>query len=172
MEEFGEALRSQARDASAGPAPESLLDNEAWTARILARPPEVRLGDCLAQAWGLWMANAGLFFGASALVWLVSLAQFLPFGPLVYLVLRGALFGGLYLIVLNRIRGKTAAVGDLFAGISGNFMQLVLAGVVSSVPPASPCASASCPGFTYWLPGCSASRWWRIGGWNSGRPWS
>src|SRR5260370_986143 len=58
---------------------------------------------------------------------------FLPLGGLLYWALRGVLYGGLYLIFLNRIRGKPARVADVFSGFNIAFAQLVLTGLVSGL---------------------------------------
>jgi hypothetical protein len=94
------------------------------------------VGRCLAQSWKLMTANFGLFFGAAFLVWVISLVcQLIPLGlgGIVYGVFRGVLYGGLYLIFLNRIRGRPASIGDVFIGFSVGFAQLLLAGLVSSL---------------------------------------
>ena len=48
-----------------------------------------------------------------------------------YLVLFGALHGGLSMVFLNRLRDRPASVGDAFAGFRQGFAQLLLAGFVS-----------------------------------------
>jgi len=133
--EFAEALRAQA--GSSAPSPVATMGPataQIWTAQLLATPPQVQIGRCLAQSWTLLQANFGLLFGATFVVWLLStVCQFLPFGGVVYWLLRGVLYGGLYLIFLNRIRGRTAAIGDVFAGFNIAFAQLVLVSLVSGL---------------------------------------
>jgi hypothetical protein len=51
---------------------------------------------------------------------------------LLYTALRGVLYGGLYLVFLNRIRGRPAGVGDTFAGFNIAFAQLVLVGLLTT----------------------------------------
>jgi hypothetical protein len=107
---------------------------EAWKAEVLAREPRVQPAQCLAASWKLLKSNFGLLFGATFLVWLISsVAGMLPFGGVLYWVVRGALYGGLYLVFLNCIRGKAVKVGDVFSGFSGAFAQLMLAGLISSL---------------------------------------
>ena len=130
--EFAESLRIQAAPAaSAGAAlpPVSAAD---WSAQILAQQPQLQVGRCLARSWKLLTSGFGALFGAVLLVWLISLVcQFIPLvGGMVYLVLRGVFFGGLYLLFLNRIRGRTVSVGDVFAGFNLAFAQLLLTGLV------------------------------------------
>ena len=116
--EFAETLRAQAGAAPMPPsgAPMPPAGAQVWTAQLLATPPQVQIGRCLSQSWSLLSANFGL-----------------PFGGLLYWVIRGVLFGGLYLVFLNRIHGQSAGVGDVFAGFNIAFGQLVLAGLISGL---------------------------------------
>ncbi len=130
--EFAEALRAQIGHAPLAGAMAPPVSAAAWSAEILARRPEVQIGRCFSQSWTLLSANLGLLFGATALVWLISLVcQFVPFAGIIYLVLRGVLYGGLYLVFLNRIRGLPASAGDVFVGFRLSFAQLLLAGFVT-----------------------------------------
>src|SRR5882672_3488557 len=134
MPEFAAALSAQA--GQAGPAATGIapVHIEAWTAEVLTRRPEVRAGQCLAQSWSLLTSNFGVLFGATFLVWMISLIiQLIPVVGMFYPVIWGVLYGGLYLVFLNRIRGRPASVGDVFAGFSAIFAQLLLAGFVSAV---------------------------------------
>jgi hypothetical protein len=79
-------------------------------------------------------ANFGLFFSGAFLVWLVLFVQFIPvIGGILYLLFYGVLYGGLYLVCLNRIRGRPAAPTDVFAGFSHGFAQLMLVGFLTSL---------------------------------------
>jgi uncharacterized protein DUF4339 len=134
--EFAEALQVQAGQIPSRGATTPPVSNEAWSAQILARPAALPVGRCLSQSWKLMTANLGLFFGAAFLVWVISLVcQFIPLGlgGIVYGVFRGVLYGGLYLVFLNRIREGPASIGDVFIGFSVGFAQLLLAGLVSSL---------------------------------------
>jgi hypothetical protein len=93
----------------------------------------VQIGQCLRQSWGLLSANFGLLFGATAVVWGISVGcQFIPLaGGIVNWLLEGVLYGGVYLIFLSRIRGRSASVGDVFVGFSAGFSQLMLAGFLT-----------------------------------------
>jgi uncharacterized membrane protein len=104
-----------------------------WTTEVLARQPVVQIGRCLSRAGTLLKANFGLLFGATAVVWLISLCQLNPFVGIIYWVLSGPLHGGLYRIFLKRIRGQPAAIGEVFEGFKQGFAQLMLAGVISSL---------------------------------------
>jgi len=101
------------------------------TEQILAGETDLDVPGCLGQAWSLLTSNFGLLFGATALIWLISFAiRFIPF---VSLFLHGVLFGGLYTLYLKRIRGQSASVADAFSGFGQHFLQLLLAGLVSSI---------------------------------------
>ena len=133
--EFAEALQAQAGQASlAGPTSPPPITST-WSAQVLARQPEVQIGRCLGQSWVLLTANFGVLFGASALVWVITLiCQFVPLvGGAVNWLIQGVLYGGLYLIFLNRIRGRAASIGDVFAGFSLGFVQLMLAGFLTEL---------------------------------------
>ncbi|PYM13055.1 MAG: hypothetical protein DME18_09850 [Verrucomicrobia bacterium] len=101
----------------------------------LARGVEVNIGECLSRGWRLLLNNLALFLGASLLLLLIRLGLGLVpvIGGLAYLVIFGALYGGFYLIFLKRVRGEPSGIGDLFAGFSRDFVQFMLAGIVSSV---------------------------------------
>src|SRR6185369_4841948 len=64
--EFTDALQAQ---VSPPPPPLSAAppaDLDAWKLEILARTPEVRIGECLNKAWALVKSNFGLLLGACA----------------------------------------------------------------------------------------------------------
>ena len=69
-------------------------------------------------------------------MWLIeTLCELVPLGvgKIGFWIFRGVFYGGLYLVFLRRIRAQPASVGDAFSGFRGEFAQLLLAGVVSSV---------------------------------------
>ncbi len=131
--EFADALQPQAGQAS--PAPPPLQPPAASSGQVLTRQPQVQIGACLAQSWELLQANFGVLFGATALAWAIDVGcQFVPLiGGIIHLLIRGVLFGGLYLVFLNRIRGQPASAGDVFAGFSLAFVQLMMTGLLTSL---------------------------------------
>jgi hypothetical protein len=133
--EFTEALRAQAGQMPLAGPPAPPVSTAVWSAENLARQPEVQIGRCLAQSWALLTANFGVLFGATTLVWGITFGlQFIPLaGGLVNWLIHGVLYGGLYLIFLNRIRARAASVGEVFAGFSFGFVQLMLAGVLTEL---------------------------------------
>jgi hypothetical protein len=131
--EFAEALRRQAEIF-----PQAAAANPAGTARVTG-PVEpgqrrLRVGRCLSESAQLLTANFGLIAGASALVWLLAMvAQFTPvIGGLIYLLVKGVMFGGLYVVILKRIRGYDTNVSEVFSGFGPGFSQLMLVGFLSS----------------------------------------
>jgi hypothetical protein len=131
--EFADALAAQGSGGTAAAPSVPPVSPAAWTAEVLARQPHLDIGQCLSRSWNLLTANFGLLFGASALIWLVSLCQFIPIVGLIYKIVAGAFYGGLYLVFLKRIRGQPASVGDAFSGLQIAFAQLLLAGFISGL---------------------------------------
>jgi hypothetical protein len=130
--EVADAIRPQAAPAGGAPPP---FETAAWTQQVLARRPELQIGWCFAQSWALLKANFGLLVGATALAWFINVAcQYIPLvGGIIYWLIQGVLYGGLYLVFLKRIRGSPASVGEVFAGFSVAFVQLMLAGFLTSL---------------------------------------
>jgi hypothetical protein len=133
--EFAEALRTQTGAPPLAAAATPQISDEAWTAQILARQPQLQIGRCLALSGRLLLSNFGLFFGATCVAWLIGLAcRFIPLiGYFVEWAMGGVLYGGLYLVILKRIRGQPASISDLFAGFSSRFGQLLLVGFLTSL---------------------------------------
>jgi len=135
--EFADALAPHYAPTQLPPAataPIAPINTDVFTAEILSRPAELRIGSCCARAWNLFMGNVGLFLGAAAIIFGMKVVTiFVPFASLAFTVLHGVIFGGLYLLILKRIRGQEAAVGDVFSGFSSAFVQLLLVGLVSFI---------------------------------------
>ena len=108
-----------------------------WQASILAREPELKLGECLAAGWSFLGANTGFLMGAVFLTWATNLF-FVVFsvtvplvGPLVLLSFNGIIMGGFYLACLRRQRGEDVSPTEVFCGFKIAFVQLLLTGLVS-----------------------------------------
>ena len=131
--EFAEALRNQALGfATVQPpiAPKTVARGEIWK---LAGNGQINVGSCFYRAWELLSANFALLFGGTFLVWIIgTMLQFLPIVGAVYWLLRGVLYGGLFLLYLSCIRGKEASMGEVFSGFGAPFRELVLVGIVTS----------------------------------------
>lgn len=79
------------------------------------------------------MANFGLVLAATTTLWMIgTFSQFTPLG-VVYWVFRGVLFGGLYFLLLKRLRGEEAGLKELFSGFGGGFQHLMLAGLLTAL---------------------------------------
>ena len=133
--EFAEALAGQAGQTRSADVAFPLAGAAAWSAAVSGRQPEVQIGRCFAQSWSLLTGNFGLIFGATFLVWLITTGcQFIPLiGGIINWLIYGVLYGGLYLLFLNRIRGRPASIGDVFAGFSLGFAQLMLVGFLTKL---------------------------------------
>jgi hypothetical protein len=97
-------------------------------------PPRVGIGSCLSRGFKLLKANFVFLYGCTFVIWIITFAcSFVPGAEFFFLVLKGALYGGLYLVFLKRIRGEPASLGDVFATFHENYIQLMLVGLVTSV---------------------------------------
>ena len=120
-----------------GAAPQ--FESVNWEAEVLARQPELRLGECLAAGWSFLGANAGFLAGAVFLAWLGNFifvlgSLYVPLlGPLACLCFYGVIMGGFYLACLRRMRGEAVAPTEVFSGFKVAFLQLLLAGLVSTL---------------------------------------
>ncbi len=133
--EFAEALRLQSGAAPLAGAAVPPASVATWKEQVLSRQPELRIGECLGQSWRLLTANCGLLFSATAVAWAITVGcQFIPFiGGVLYMLITGVLYGGVYLIFLRRIRGQPASVGEVFVGFGAGFAQLMLAGFLTKL---------------------------------------
>ena len=128
LPEFADALRTQL-----GAPP--VVGRTVSAGQALTREPELRIGECLGGGWKFFAAHAAFVFPAVLVVGGLNLVMtFTPvIGGLVHLLLSGVLMGGLYLACLRRMRGEPAAVGDVFAGFKLCFVQLLLAGALTTI---------------------------------------
>lgn len=120
-------------------SPRSETSEVDWQADVLARDPELRLGECLGAGWSFLAANAGFLAGAILLTWLanlvfVAISVTVPLvGPFVLLCFNGVLMGGLYAVCLRRGRGEAVSPTETFNGFTSVFPQLLLTGLVSAL---------------------------------------
>jgi len=122
--EFSEALNAQIRHENPG-TPPPLPHSQTRSIRLEVLP-------CLAKGWGLFIANFGLVLSATTALWMIStFSQFTPLG-VVYWIFRGVFFGGLYWLILKRLRGEEASLVDLFSGFGSGFPHLMLAGLLTA----------------------------------------
>lgn len=131
--EFAYALQSQsAVRPPIAPTPTSAAET---TEQILAREPQLRIGECLGAGFNFFRGNPGFVVGAVALAWLLNaVMMFLPFiGGILHWLLSGVLMGGSYLACLRRSRGEPVSVGGVFDGFRYCFVQLMLAGALTKL---------------------------------------
>jgi hypothetical protein len=133
FEEFEEPLRAQARiygrnEVTAGPPPVKI-------GQPGAEGGSLNVASCLGRSSQLLGANFGLLVGATTLMWLLGLtAQLLPFiGGMVYVLLEGVLYGGLFLVYIRSIRGEPVGVGTIFQVYGPGMSHLVLVGLLTSL---------------------------------------
>src|SRR5437879_7112785 len=134
LNEFATALGVR---SSAG-GPPSLIESKdpaALASAVLAKNVTIEVGQCLSRGWTSLLENPGLFLGAAGLLVVMRLTLgLIPFvGGIANWILYGALYGGFYLIFLKRLRDQPTGLGELFAGFSQNFSQLMLVGIVSQL---------------------------------------
>jgi hypothetical protein len=128
LSEFADALRTQ---VGAPPSTGRTISAN----QVLAREPDLSIGECLGAGWKFFASDAAFVFAAVLVVGVLNLVMaFTPvIGGIVHLLLSGVLMGGLYLACLRRMRGEPAAVGDVFAGFKLCFVQLMLAGALTTI---------------------------------------
>ncbi|MDR3459098.1 MAG: GYF domain-containing protein [Verrucomicrobiae bacterium] len=140
--EFAEALKT-APPTTATPPPLGSASSQAaeagWEAEVLARAPELRLGECLAAGGSCMSANLGFLAGAVLLVGGMNLvlalgALYIPLlGALAMLALNSVIMGGFYYACLRRMRGEKVAVTEIFWGFQNAFGPLLLTGLVAGL---------------------------------------
>jgi len=131
--EFAAALQPQRTGRAPGVA--AAATPAEWSNSILAREPELRIGECLGSGFGFLFANPGLVLGSVCVVMILrGIMMFTPFiGGILHWVLSGVLMGGLYLVCLRRLRGGIASVANVFDGFKSGFVQLMLTGLLTSL---------------------------------------
>jgi hypothetical protein len=132
--EFADTLAAKA--AAAAPPPKvNTAEGEKLAAEIIARDYRLDISDCFGRSWNLLKKNFWLLVGGSAIMFLISvgLDAFGGVGRLVTLVFGFALWGGLDLLFLKRLRGQSADIGTAFSSFSTAFVPLMLACLVAHV---------------------------------------
>jgi hypothetical protein len=143
--EFADALREKALPQPLTGARLLPGTAEVFRAEILARPSRVEIGRCFARSWRLVTENFGLLFGVTVIVWAISfgLGRIPLIGGFIAFLVRGPVYGGMYLAFLKKIRGEEVRITNLFSNIdAAGWVQLFLVGIVSSL--LSTIATACC----------------------------
>ncbi len=133
--EFAGASYSGSAPPPFQPATGAPMGSASLAAQILSREPEFSIGTCLSRTFGLLQRDFGLLAGATFVIWLIQTAiMFIPLaGGIVAWLLGGVLYGGLFMLYLKRARGEDAAIGDAFNGFSCCTLQLLLAGLLTTL---------------------------------------
>jgi hypothetical protein len=133
--EFAEALAGQASALASRTLPPFGQTARGSLDDCIRRAGTLDLGSCFARSWDLLKRNFWLLVGASALIFIISIGmEFIPMvGQIAGTVLSMVLWGGLDWMVLKMIRGQPVKFSDAFAGFQIGFLQLMLAGIVTSV---------------------------------------
>lgn len=105
---------------------------------LAGRASKLDIISCYERSWDLLKANFWPLVGASlvimalfgALMWLQSVAVYMQ---LITPLFAGALMGGWYFYFLRRIRGEAATLGDLFAGFTRGYGNMVVIGILVSM---------------------------------------
>ena len=119
-----------AGDEPLPPALDAVPTADQIMVELEGRPQTFAVRDCLRNGWQLFRANLGLFLlGTICFMGLNMVAGIVPFGGL---IVAGPLMGGFYLIFIKRLRGETAAIGNLFSGF-GSFLNLFLVYLLISI---------------------------------------
>jgi hypothetical protein len=139
LEKFPEFADAWGRGGTPGTIAPPTLSADDWLAQVIARPAELRLGECLGAGWSFLGANFGFLAGAVFLTWLTNLVfvfggLYVPvIGPLATIGFNAVIMGGFYLACLRRWRGEAVAPTEVFSGFTGSFGQLLLAGLVGGL---------------------------------------
>ena len=146
--EFADAF---APPATASPAPPAV----AGSADFLEHDYDLDIGGCVSRGWDLFKNNFGMLFGSFWVAMLIvivaggvlgfmltalipkTLMASVPFRMFYNVVIQavlalvnGPLFGGVFYIFLQTLRGRPAGIGDVFIGFQRAFSQLFLGNFV------------------------------------------
>ena len=116
--------------APSGPPPPNASEGARLANGILAREYPVEVWRCLERAWNFFLSDFWTLLGINAVIWLLV---WFSHGTAAGLILTGPLLAGLYWYCLKRIRGRRAVFEDAFSGFTIDFVQTMLAGLVTSV---------------------------------------
>jgi len=106
------------------------VDPARLTEETLARGARVNIDHCFRWAWMLIKSDLLAIAGMSLVVYLLFAAAN---AAVVGGLLLGVIQGGYFYVLLQRARGRSAGLKEVFAGFSMAFLPLLLAGVVTSL---------------------------------------
>ncbi len=132
--EFDEDLKAQARHFGSALTQEAPPAGATPPDLPVAAQPDLRVGHCLAGSARLFIGNFGLLVPCMPMCLLSFARDSIPLmGPVLQWFLHGVLYGGLYLLLLKRIRGQPTGISEVFAGFGPQFLQLSMAGFLISL---------------------------------------
>lgn len=108
---------------------------ETLAARYLARNVTIDIGRCMSRGIDLVTSNLGLVVGSGLLAFAVAVGiNFVPvLGWIASFFIGPALVAGLYMILLKRLRGQEAVVGDVFMFFDYTMLNLALASILVGI---------------------------------------
>jgi hypothetical protein len=132
--EFAGALKGKA-GVSSPPPKVRPTEGDKLAAEISARDYRLDVIQCFSRSWNLLKENFWLLVGATAIIFLISIGldAFGGVGRLISFVFGFALWGGLDIVFLKRLRGEPADIGTAFSSFSIAFIPLMLACLVAHV---------------------------------------
>lgn len=101
---------------------------EAFDPDLARELPPFNIANCLLGGLQLLLSHLPLFFTVSLLYWILrTTAQVIPvLGGILGMAVSGALYAGLCLVFLRRLRGQETGLQDLFAGFSILYLPLTI----------------------------------------------
>src|SRR5438067_2385315 len=117
------------------PEEDAMESAETLAARYLARNVTIDIGRCISRGINLVTSNLGLVVGSGLLVFVIAVGvNLVPIvGWIASFFIGPALVAGLYLILLKRLRGQDATVGDVFAPCNDSVLNLAMAGILVGI---------------------------------------
>jgi len=102
---------------------------------ITGRDYRLEIGKCIERGWELFKRHPGTLLGGVILIMVIQcVIALLPFvGGIAGLIIGGAMAGGLFWLFIRAIRAESGGVGDVFAGFSRGFVQLMLGHIVKGL---------------------------------------
>ncbi len=147
--EFAEALAAQAPPTSPSPPPMAAgAGAQGLAAEVINRGYTLDIGSYLSRAWQLLQSDFWPIVGVNALLWLLVWASS---GTAVGLILIGPLMAGIYWYCLKRIRHQPADVQDAFGGFTIDFINTMLAGIITGLLISVGLALCIVPGIFLWV---------------------
>jgi hypothetical protein len=112
----------------------AMIDQQRWEDEILARDWHIDIGSCIGSGWDLIKSDFWMLVGASVVATLIASGGFIPYvSGMFALILGGPMIGGLYGMLLKKIRRQPASFPDIFLGFSVAFVPLMLTSLIAGI---------------------------------------